>query len=75
MEPEITQPSLPKEGKSIKYTAKVRRGLALMQLVAVNSIDPDKAPGFTTVKGWTKAQESDFNQAMTWVYQEIEGLS
>lgn len=55
----------------VKYTAKVRRGMALSFKLINAALDDD-----LTVKrllhGFTAAQHSDFNAYLDWAAQEIE---
>lgn len=63
--PAVTPPTPPP--KKPKFTAKVKRGLFLVRLLTLNALNPDEAPGFTTVRKWKKAQEGDLNAALAWV--------
>ena len=65
--PNSPAPEKTPEAKKPKFTSKVRRGLALIRMLTLNACDPDKAPGFTTIKSFKKSQESDFNAAMAWM--------
>lgn len=56
--------------KKIRMTSKTRRGLAHMRALLIDSFNPDATPSDRQVKGWTKAKQGEFNQAMGWIEQE-----
>jgi hypothetical protein len=53
--------------KPPKYTAKVRRGLALIRGLLIDSFDDRKPSTAVIVSGWKKAKQSDLNAALAWV--------
>lgn len=57
------------EAKKIKFTSKVRRGLALVRMVQMVSLRDDMPPVQTFTSRWTKAQQSDYNAALEWMEQ------
>ncbi len=58
------------EAIKIKFTSKIRRGLALVRIVAIFSLDESKPPSRTVMKDWTKKQVEEFNAALAWIEQE-----
>ena len=56
----------------IRYTAKVRRGLAAMAELIDAAFDDNVPPVTTIVARWTKAKQAEFNLARDWVDQETE---
>ncbi len=56
--------------KKIKFTSKVRRGLALFRMVQMAALSDDCPPAQTMISRWTKAQQSDYNAALAWCEQE-----
>ncbi len=59
-------------GRKVKLTSKVRRGLAHVRQMARDFCDPDKAPGFTQVRFWSRAKQSEYDAAMAWLEQNEE---
>lgn len=53
----------------IKFTAKVKRGLALMRQLIIDSYDHDASWPDSIVDKWRKPQVAEFNAAMEWVAQ------
>mgnify|MGYP000971804966 FL=1 len=51
----------------IKFTSKVRRGLALARGLLIDSFDPDATPSARQVKSWKAKDQADFNAAMAWM--------
>lgn len=58
------------DGAKIKFTSKIRRGLALVRIVTIFSLDESKPPSRTVMKDWTKKQVEKFNAALAWIEQE-----
>lgn len=54
----------------VRYTAKTRRGLALMGVVCAEVAD-DEQSAQATMRKWSMAQAREFAQACRWVRQEI----
>lgn len=61
--------------KRVKFTDKVRRGLALVRLLAVEAFDDDKPPARTTHARWTRGQQAEFVAAMEWIKQNERGVA
>lgn len=55
--------------KRVKCTAKVKRGLVLVRGLTLDALNPDAAPGFTTVRKWKRRQERELNAALEWLEQ------
>jgi hypothetical protein len=53
---------------AIKFTSRVRRGLALVAKIA--TLTEDDAPGFTVTSRWTLTQQREFNLALDWIEQQ-----
>jgi len=60
----------PASPTKIKFTGKVRRGLALFRMVQMASQSDDCPSIPTFISRWTKAQQSDYNAALAWCEQE-----
>lgn len=60
----------PDQPAKIKFTSKVRRGLALFRMVQMAALRDDMPPAQTMISRWTKAQQSDYNAALAWCEQE-----
>lgn len=58
--------------KSVKFTARVVRGLQSLQELVDASLNEDSAPPATLVTKWTKAKRGDFNLAKDWIDQEVQ---
>lgn len=58
--------------KRVMFTTKVRRGLGLVAVFAVNAFDPDTAPGFTAAARLSRAQRSDLDAALDWLEQNAQ---
>jgi hypothetical protein len=57
--------------KAVRFTGKVRRGLALARSLVIDSLSDDAAPPQTTVRlRWTATMQDDFNAAMRWMEQK-----
>ena len=56
----------------IRYTSRVRRGLALMGAVCSMVMEDDEPSALEQMKKWTRSQHDDFQQACRWVRQEVE---
>lgn len=54
-----------------KFNGKTRRGLALMRGLLIDALTPGGISAHKTVRTWPRAQQRDFNQAMTWL-EELE---
>ncbi len=54
----------------IKYTSKIRRGLAAVAELALASLDDNKPTGKTITSGWTAAKRTEFNAALDYIEQE-----
>jgi hypothetical protein len=57
------------DGTRVKLTSKVKRGLVLARTLTLNALSPDEAPGFTTVRTWTRKMERELNAALAWMEQ------
>jgi hypothetical protein len=70
-EPATTEAAAPEaaEGKRIKLTSRVRRGLQLAHLLLVDSFDPDAVPSQRQVPSWPQYQQDELNAAMAWLEQ------
>lgn len=56
--------------KKIKFTSKIRRGIALVRMVAMASLSDDMPPSKTIIARWTKKQQAEFNAALEWMESE-----
>jgi hypothetical protein len=56
--------------KQIKYTSKIRRGLAAVAELALASMDDRKPSGTAIVAAWTAAKRQEFNAACDYIDQE-----
>lgn len=56
--------------KRVKFTSRVRRGLALVKYLAEASMNNDLPPAETIMARWTRAQQADYRQAIEWIEQE-----
>lgn len=56
--------------KAVKFTNKVRRGLARVRSLLIDALDDNKPPAATIVASWKAPQREDFNQALAWIEQE-----
>ena len=54
----------------IRYTSKVRRGLAAMAELIDSAFDDSKPPVQTVTAKWPRAKQAEFNLARDWVDQE-----
>lgn len=54
----------------MKYTSRVRRGLAL--LYQIGTLTEDDPPRETVMSRWSKAQQGDYNLALDWIEQETQ---
>lgn len=61
------------EAKRIKFTARVRRGLALVALIARQSFDDNTLSSHHQAGKWTKAQRDEYDLALAWIEQETRG--
>lgn len=52
----------------IKYTSKIRRGLAALAEIA--TLTEDSPPPDTVRAKWTKAKRLEYNAALDWIEQE-----
>lgn len=52
---------------SARFTARVRRGLGVALRLMTDSLDPDKAPGFTAAARLDRAERSDLEGALDWL--------
>lgn len=60
----------PAEPAKIKFTSKIKRGLALMRMVNLGSLSDD-APAPTRIMAkMSKKQQDEYNSAMAWIEQE-----
>lgn len=71
------EPAAPTDGsatptafKVIKFTHKVRRGMALARMLLIWSVDDSKPPTQSIIDGWSKALQSDYNTFLAWAEQE-----
>ena len=62
-------PGTPTPAK-IKFTSKIRRGLALMRMVNMAAVSDDAPPHTRLFSNMTKTQEAEYNAAMAWIEQE-----
>lgn len=53
----------------VRFTKKVKRGLALARWLLIDSFDPDATPSDRQVKRWRRPDQQDFNAAMAWLEQ------
>lgn len=51
----------------IKFTSKIRRGLALLAEIA--TLTEDQPPAFTVMSRWTLKQQREYNAALDWIEQ------
>jgi hypothetical protein len=58
------------DAKRIKFTSKIRRGLALMRMVNISALDTDGIDPMKFPKAMTGKQQEEYNAAMAWVEQE-----
>lgn len=58
------------DAKRIKFTSKIRRGLALMRMVNMGALSDDAPPPTRIMSKMTKKQEEEYNAAMAWIEQE-----
>lgn len=66
-----TRPAGPEAGDAkIRFTSKIRRGLALVRVITLFSLDESKPPSRTVMKDWTKKQVDESNAALAWLEQE-----
>lgn len=56
--------------KKIKFTSKIRRGLALVRMVTMASLRDNMPPAQTIIDRWTKKQQAEFNAALEWMESE-----
>ena len=70
VKPQGDDPAEEKKPAKIKFTGKVRRGLALMRMVQMAAQDDSCPPIQTMIGRWTKAQQGDYNAALAWCEQE-----
>lgn len=60
----------PASPTKIKFTSKIRRGLALMRMVNMGALSDDAPPPTRIMSKMTKKQEEEYNAAMAWIEQE-----
>lgn len=53
--------------KKPRFTSVVRRGLADVRTLVVDSFDANKPPSNTVTSHWTKKRQREFNAAMDWI--------
>ncbi len=51
----------------MKFTSKVRRGLALMRSLVASMMDDRQPPPAEIVRKWPKRYQQDFNAALEWI--------
>lgn len=56
--------------KPVKFTARVRRGLALVRLLVDQSFDQNKPPSETEYNRWAASQKIDYQLALDWMRQQ-----
>lgn len=61
--------------KTIKHTAKVDRGLALVKSLLIAACDDSKPPTLSIMAKWKAPQRADFNAAMDWISWRTERAS
>ena len=55
--------------KPVRFTSVVRRGLAHMRSLLIDSMDDTKPPASKIVAGWKQRVQDEFNRAMDWIEQ------
>lgn len=65
----------PAQSAKIKFTSKIRRGLALIRMVNITALDETGDMGTPSspqriIKAMTKKQEEEYNAALDWIDQE-----
>lgn len=60
----------PAEPAKIKFTSKIRRGLALMRMVNIAALSDDQPPPQRFMEKMTGKQQEEYNAAMAWIEQE-----
>lgn len=60
----------PAEPAKIKFTSKIRRGLALMRMVNIAALSDDQPPPQRFIEKMTGKQQEEYNAAMAWIEQE-----
>lgn len=58
------------EGPPIRFTKKVRRGLALVRTIAVGSFDDNVLSSRHVFGKWTAAQRAEYHLAIAWIEQQ-----
>lgn len=60
----------PAEPAKIKFTSKIKRGLALMRMVNLGALSDDAPPPTRIMAKMSKKQQDEYNSAMAWIEQE-----
>lgn len=66
----MTQPQPPNPAQPIKFTSRVRRGLADVRALVLASFDPSAPPSTAQTTKWSADRRRDFNLAMDWIDQQ-----
>lgn len=69
-DPQGSEGVRPAEPAKIKFTSKIRRGLALMRMVNIAALSDDQPPPQRFMEKMTGKQQEEYNAAMAWIEQE-----
>lgn len=69
-DPQGSEGVRPAEPAKIKFTSKIRRGLALMRMVNMAALSDDQPPPQRFMEKMTGKQQEEYNAAMAWIEQE-----
>ena len=61
--------------KKTQLNAKTKRGLVLVQSLLLSAWDGESPLPAFQVQKWTKAKQSEFNQAMRWIDEQNPALN
>lgn len=54
----------------IKYTSKIKRGMALARMIVMASLDDNMMSSASIIAKWTEKQRREFNDYLAWAEQE-----